>query len=510
MASFQAQGPQTADSATSSAPLVIVYERDDSIAVPLLSQVRIAGYDVRAARTPVELFDTLSKQQASVVLVDLGNATAGRREFWVALDALRHGRTLEVMTFRIAEPADDLDLDFDASAQALADVEIAGKQDFGAVIEAMRQRVPPQSASASGAALPVMPDMNRRVDQALGAMASMAPFGRPSAGPGDASPFARPMDANPFAAPAFSPADSSPFAQPFASNPFASEISATSDPFGGSLGGGFGGSSQWLNSDPGASSFGSNLGSNPGVGASFPGLSNPGDGFYKPGGAFDPTAQQSGSRQPQPPASFSPASPASSSSPNQPSQSGVRPSIADVWTPPDAGAREPEPETGIMPEAAFPLGAFGASPANNLSAGDAASRWGAQASAGGFGAPAPESVPLSPNEKALSDVLVEGALLSRQTLDMLKGVRKMLRAQNMQVNIGELAMMFKFLTPDQLLAALLVSRELVSPQQIATLGRKKQELAEQGRDIDLEKLLEMYHIVPREQLDEIRAEMRHR
>ena len=508
MASFQAQGSQTFDSATSSAPLVVVYERDDSIAVPLLSQIRIAGYDVRAARTPVELFDTLSKQQASVVLVDLGNATAGRREFWVALDALRHGRTLEVMTFRIADPTDALDLDLDASAQALADVEIAGKQDFGVVIEAMRQRVPPQSASASGAALPVMPDMSRRVDQALGAMASMAPFGRPSAGPGGASPFASPMDANPFTTSPFSPADSSPFAQPFSSNPFASEISATSDPFGGSLGGGFGGSSQWQGSNPGASPFASN----PGAGTSLPGMSSimsgSGDGFYKPGGAFDPAAQQSGARQPQPPppASFSPSSPSQS----QPSQSSVRPSIADVWTPPDAGAREPETETGIMPEAAFPLGAFGASPANNLSAGDAASRWGAQEPAGGFGASAPESVPLSPSEKALSDVLVEGALLSRQTLDMLKGVRKMLKAQNMQANIGELAMMFKFLTPDQLLAALLVSRELVSPQQVAALGRKKQELAEQGHDIDLEKLLEMYHIVPREQLDEIRAEMRHR
>jgi hypothetical protein len=235
-------------------------------------------------------------------------------------------------------------------------------------------------------------------------------------------------------------------------------------------------------------------------------MSGSGDGFYKPGGAFDPAAQQSGAQQPQPPVSLSPSSPSQS----QPSQSSVRPSIADVWTPPDGGAREPEPATGIMPEAAFPLGAFGASPANNLSAGDAASRWGAQEPAGGFGAPAPESVPLSPSEKALSDVLVEGALLSRQTLDMLKGVRKMLKAQNMQANIGELAMMFKFLTPDQLLAALLVSRELVSPQQVAALGRKKQEMAEQGHDIDLEKLLEMYHIVPREQLDEIRAEMRHR
>jgi hypothetical protein len=508
MASFQAQESQTADSATSSAPLVVVYERDDSIAIPLLSQVRIAGYDVRAARTPVELFDTLSKHQASVVLVDLGNATAGRREFWVALDALRHGRTLEVMTFRIAEPIDALDLEFEASAQALADVEIEGKQDFGLVIEAMRQRVPPQSASASGVALPVMPDMSRRVDQALGAMASMAPFGRPSAGPGAASPFASPMDANPFAGSPFSPADSSPFAQPFSSNPFASDISATSDPFGGSLGG-FGGPSQWQSSDPGAGMYSSN----PGAGGSAPGISsimsNAGDGFYKPGGAFDPIAQQSGPRQPQSPSPFSPDSSGPSPS-SQPSQPTVRPSIADVWTPPDAGAREPEPATGIMPEAAFPLGAFGASPANNLSAGDAASRWGAQEPQGGFGAPAPESVPLSPSEKALSDVLVEGQLLSRKTLDMLKGVRKMLKASNMQANIGELAMMFKFLTPDQLLAALLVSRELVSPQQIALLGRKKQELADQGQDIALDKLLEMYHIVPREQLDEIRAEMRHR
>jgi hypothetical protein len=520
MASFQAQGPLTDDGATPGAPLVVVYERDDSIAVPLLSQARIAGYDVRAARTPVELFDTLTKQQASIVLVDLGNATAGRREFWVALDALRRGRTLEVMTFRIAEPADGLDLDLETSAQALADVEIASKQDFGVVVEAMRQRVPVFSSSQPSAIPNEAPNLRQRVGQALGALASMAPFGRPStaldAGSADgASPFARPMEGNPFTATPFSPADSSPFAQPFSSNPFASETPANSDPFGSSLGAAFGASSQWLRSEPGASPFAAS------PGASFPGLSGHDDGFYKPGGAFDPAGQpswqQSGARPPQSSASpfgvtSSPGSSnPSSSSPSQPSQSTVRPSIADVWTPPDANTREPEPATGVMPEAAFPLGAFGASPANNLSAGDAASRWGAQeGAAGGFGAPAPESVPLSPSEKALSDVLVEGALLSRQTLDMLKGVRKMLKASNMQANIGELAMMFKFLTPDQLLAALLVSRELVSPQQIATLGRKKQELADRGQDMDLEKLLEMYHIVPREQLDEIRAEMRHR
>jgi hypothetical protein len=500
MASFQAQGPVSADGATSGAPLVVIYERDDSIAIPLLSQARIAGYDVRAARTPVELFDTLTKQQASIVLVDLGNATAGRREFWVALDALRSGRALEVMTFRIADPTGDLDLDLDATAQALADVEITGKHDFGALIEAMRQRVPVFSSSQASVIPDMAPNLSQRVDQALGAMATMAPFGRASAGPGG-SPFASPLEGNPFAGSPFagspfSPADSSPFAQPFNSNPFASEVPAAADAFGGSLGG----QSPWQRSDPG---------DNPALSASFAGFSDQGDGFFKPGGAFDPTGQNPGAHAFQPAAgsSSSPSSP-SSSSPSNPSQSTVRPSIADVWTPPDAKDREPEQPTGIMPEAAFPLGgALGL----DVPMGDAASRWGAlEPAAGGFGAPAPESVPLSPGEKALSDVLIEGALLSRQTLDMLKGVRKMLKASNMQVNIGELAMMFKFLTPDQLLAALLVSRELVSPQQIAALGRKKQELADGGREVDLEKLLEMYHIVPRAQLDEIRAEMRHK
>jgi len=507
MASFQAQGPLAADGAATSAPLVVVYERDDSIAIPLLSQVRIAGYDVRAARTPVELFDTLTKQQASIVLVDLGNATAGRREFWVALDAMRRGRTLEVMTFRIAEPADDLDLDLDATARALADVEISGKHEFGPLIEAMRQRVPVFSSSQASAIPDMAPNLRQRVSQALGALASMAPFAHPSAGPNAAaSPFARPEEGNPFTGSPFAPADSSPFAQPFSSNPFASEVPATSDPFGGSLGGslggglgggfggGFGGPSQW---QPG----------NPAAGASFPGQA--GDGFYMPGGAFDPAAGASGAYAPPPaqPAYGAANSPASSA-PSQPSQSTVRPSIADVWTPPDAREEEPEQVTGIIPEAAFNLGV---SLWRDEPSREAAPRWGApEPPSQGFGAPAPESVPLSPREKALSDVLIEGALLSRQTLDMLKGVRKMLKASNMQVNIGELAMMFKFLSPDQLLAALLVSRDLVSPKEISALGRKKQELADAGQDVDLEKLLETYHIVPRDQLDEIRAEMRQR
>src|SRR6516225_1758359 len=142
MASFQAQGPLTADSATSSAPLVVVYERDDSIAVPLLSQIRMAGYDVRAARTPVELFDITSKQLVALILIDLGSATAGRREFWVALDTQRRGRSIQVMTFRYSAPEMQFDTDFEPSARAIADVEVHGTHEFQLILEGVRQRVP--------------------------------------------------------------------------------------------------------------------------------------------------------------------------------------------------------------------------------------------------------------------------------------------------------------------------------------------------------------------------------
>ena len=153
MVSFQSPGAiLEADAGASTAPLVVLFERDDGVAVPLLSQLRLAGYDVRAARTPVELFDTLGKQFANLVLVDLGNATASRREFWVALDGQRRGKAIQVMTFRYVQPGGLLDSDFETSAKALADVEVHGAHEFQLLVEGVRQRVP-----LHGAAAPVNP-----------------------------------------------------------------------------------------------------------------------------------------------------------------------------------------------------------------------------------------------------------------------------------------------------------------------------------------------------------------
>jgi hypothetical protein len=65
--------------------------------------------------------------------------------------------------------------------------------------------------------------------------------------------------------------------------------------------------------------------------------------------------------------------------------------------------------------------------------------------------------------------------------------------------------MFKLLTPDQLLAASLVSYGLLNTAQIRSLGRIRQELHSMGLEYDLENLLILFRILTPEQLREVRA-----
>ena len=65
--------------------------------------------------------------------------------------------------------------------------------------------------------------------------------------------------------------------------------------------------------------------------------------------------------------------------------------------------------------------------------------------------------------------------------------------------------MFKLLTPDQLLAASLVSYGLIPTQQIAALGRIRQELHAIGLEYDLESLLILFRLLTPEQLREVRS-----
>ena len=131
---------------SASAPLVVLFERDDSIAIPLLSLLRRSGdgvgYQVRSARTPIELFDIIGKESVTLVLVNLGMATAGRREFWVALGAYRGRSAMQVLTFRIQAAVLDLELvPISPPMRTIADVEIDGAREFGKLVDAVHQRL---------------------------------------------------------------------------------------------------------------------------------------------------------------------------------------------------------------------------------------------------------------------------------------------------------------------------------------------------------------------------------
>ncbi len=637
------------ENVSATSPLVVLFERDDAIAVPLLSQLRLANYDVRSSRTPVELFDILSKHLVSLVLVDLGNATASRREFWVAMDAQRKGRAIQVMTFRYIQPGGFFDTDFDVAPRALADVEVHGAHEFQLVVEGVRQRIPLAGAgnnaafgvsgpfalgvSAPGMAAGMAPGMYPAMGMGMGGAAEgypggIAPIGAalgvPSpfmqnpvaydpyaaqAGQGVANaPAARPMppvypynppadgaypqgftmpDAQqagfppspvvpgqapsftqppahawPFpppvvsssfpssaqAAPAFGAAPfppspfaasdpSSPFAHPIETNPFAQEAAQSpfarpysANPFSDTPhdNGDNGGIGQAGSANPFAADLGGPGTRGPSalspMGTSTPGSSEP---WWA---MMNDTSGSSGSSDYA--AGFAVAEPAArpfALANGFTARNGAM--ISDVWTPPD---EDFDQQTGVVPEVDF-APAQHPRPAADSTFESAWSRAAERPDVEpGFrftGGPrvedasqvsdetAPLAIPgtaasrlpavrrATPTETALGNVLVEGALLSSQKLEALRGIQQMLSSVDMNFKLGELALLFKFLSPDQLLAALLVSRGLVSPGQIAGLGRVKQELGATGMDYDLETLLVMFHILPTEQLRQLRAEL---
>src|SRR5690348_5956041 len=79
--------------------LIVIFERDESLAGLLLGQLRAQGYEGRTARTPVEVFDLIARYPVRLALVNLGQSATSRREFWVALDAQRFGRGVQVITY---------------------------------------------------------------------------------------------------------------------------------------------------------------------------------------------------------------------------------------------------------------------------------------------------------------------------------------------------------------------------------------------------------------------------
>lgn len=127
----------------SGGPHLLLFERDQQLTALLTSEFQLAGYECHAARTAVEVFDAIARFPIRLVLVNLAQAAAGRREFWVALDAQRRGRGVQVFTFRCMNIAgygpDDPD---ERSRTVLTDMEVDGMLGIMNLVDAVRGRIP--------------------------------------------------------------------------------------------------------------------------------------------------------------------------------------------------------------------------------------------------------------------------------------------------------------------------------------------------------------------------------
>ncbi len=486
------------------APLVLLFERNDAIAVPLLGQLRTAGYDVRAARIPVEVFDLIQREPIDLLLVDLGNAAANRREFWVGLDTQRRNRTIHVITFRYMSTGETGQLE-DGTRLARADVDIMSANGFGPLIEAVRARLPgarPVSTLNDG------PPPNLGLPPiATPISAARAPLPAPaippptplynqqwSPLPGPASPqdiFADTPDEPP-----------SPFDTPYSDNPFkrghvTSPQPPTGDPFG-MPGNGMNGQ-RATPPVPGSRGRPSGAGTN-GVGFSLNNVGTTIDSFASGFGASPQVPARNGSSPnwgaQRPPERNGRAreSAGAGSALDHPASG-----IPDSWEPPEpSGTSSSSRRRGI---------AYRGYDEDPLAPDDPRIE--------GQTSPIPAVMFEQDgdyqggvrNDRALSTILMDSAVMAPQRLDALRSVQQTLASVGMDFSLGDLAMLFKFLTPDQLLAALLVSRGIVTAEEIASLGRIKQELLAAGKDYDLDTLLVMFNVLPAEEVRALRSEL---
>src|SRR6202049_3148670 len=105
----------------SGGPHILLFERDQQLTGLLTSEFQLAGYECHAARTAVEVFDAIARFPIRLVLVNLAQAAASRREFWVALDAQRRGRGVQVLTFHCSNIANYGPKDPDEHAATMVD-----------------------------------------------------------------------------------------------------------------------------------------------------------------------------------------------------------------------------------------------------------------------------------------------------------------------------------------------------------------------------------------------------
>src|SRR6266704_2114606 len=123
-------------------PHILLFERDQQFVSLLTNELQQVGYECHAARTAVEVFDAIARQPIRLVLVNLAQAAAARKEFWVALDTQRRGRGVHVLTYQVINLASYGAHDPEDRSQAMrADIAVEGMHGIMTLVDAVRARV---------------------------------------------------------------------------------------------------------------------------------------------------------------------------------------------------------------------------------------------------------------------------------------------------------------------------------------------------------------------------------
>ncbi len=128
-------------------PHILLFERDQQLAALLMSELQLTGYEGHTARTAVEVFDAIARYPVRLVLVNLAQAAAARREFWVALDTQRRGGNIQVLTFHCTNLAGYGPRDVEEHLATVADVEVDGMMGMMKLIEVVHARIPSSEAN---------------------------------------------------------------------------------------------------------------------------------------------------------------------------------------------------------------------------------------------------------------------------------------------------------------------------------------------------------------------------
>ncbi|HKF37355.1 MAG TPA: hypothetical protein VKB35_10695 [Ktedonobacteraceae bacterium] len=553
----------------SGGPHILLFERDQQLTALLTSEFQLAGYECHPARTAVEVFDAIARYPVRLVLVNLAQAAASRREFWVALDAQRRGRGVQVFTYRCMNIAgygsDDSD---EASRTVLTDMEIDGMLGVMNLVNAVRSRIPgPVTGSFSRtSAIPPAPSagvLKRQADggeppvisQATAPLSTLSPNpapGMPAANPAQPAPTESARANRPRNPPSgfsekiraviypssrsFSPLPETSWVphnpQGLASTPRVAGNAEENLPSSSAPAQGESGLAQLSRmvreraSDHGeADGASSRTREEPATP-----LAEPQDaqrarmadtatiGSLRASPIQDVPIEReqeyrSGGKPPGI-ASAAPASPAilpsskTESSPllSSPAESDVRDVEQEVTT---EGQSENDFARALaeQPQQSAKQ-ALSRSTLTDITSDDTLLNI-VQSLPPMSSLPAPVQAqpPVLSGRatRSLGSVLLEGHLVPQERLEVAQHIQRMLRGVDMNYQLGEILLMFKLLTPDQLLAASLVSYGLITTAQISALGRIRQELHSIGLEYDLESLLVLFRMLSPEQLREVRA-----